>query len=225
MPGPGASPAAAAPRLTSIDLMRGLVIAFMVLDHVRDFLHVDALRFDPLDPAHTSALLYATRWITNFCAPTFVFLAGTSAWLQRARGRSTRELSLLLLTRGLWLVLLELTVLGFGWSFWIPYLLFLQVHLGDRLLHGGARGLRVAAAHRGARARRAHPRGAQPAGPPHARAVRAVRERVDGAARAGRVVARGCALCAPGLSGAGMVRGDAARLRHGAGVPAAGAPA
>jgi len=114
-------------RLVALDILRGLVIVVMVLDHVRDFLHLDAERFDPLDPAHTTALLYATRWITNFCAPTFVFLAGTSAWLQRARGRSTRELSLLLLTRGLWLVLLELTVLGFGWSFWIPYLLFLQV--------------------------------------------------------------------------------------------------
>jgi uncharacterized membrane protein len=109
----------------SLDLLRGLVIVFMVLDHVRDFLH--AAHFDPLDPAHTTALLYATRWITHFCAPTFVFLAGTSAWLQRARGRDTRALSLLLLTRGLWLVLLELTVLGFGWSFAIPYLLFLQV--------------------------------------------------------------------------------------------------
>ena len=86
-------------RLVALDILRGLVIVVMVLDHMRDFLHLDAERFDPLDPAHTTALLYATRWITNFCAPTFVFLAGTSAWLQRARGRSTRELSLLLLTR------------------------------------------------------------------------------------------------------------------------------
>lgn len=113
-------------RLVSIDILRGLVIVIMVLDHVRDFLHVDALR-DPLDPAHTTALLYATRWITHFCAPTFVFLAGASAWLQRARGKTPRELALFLLTRGLWLVFLELTVLGFGWSFSVPFLLFLQV--------------------------------------------------------------------------------------------------
>jgi uncharacterized membrane protein len=127
VPGPGASGAAAAPRLTSIDLMRGLVIAFMVLDHVRDFVHVDALRFDPLDPARTTALLYATRWITHLCAPTFVFLAGASAWLQRARGKTAAELAWLLLTRGLWLVFLELTVIGFAWSFSLPFIIFLQV--------------------------------------------------------------------------------------------------
>jgi len=123
----GTPAGAAGARLTSIDLMRGLVIVFMVLDHVRDFLHVDALRFDPLDPAHTSALLYATRWITHLCAPTFVFLAGTSAWLQRARGKTAAELSRFLLTRGVWLVLLELTVIGFGWSFSLPFIIFLQV--------------------------------------------------------------------------------------------------
>lgn len=114
-------------RLVSLDILRGLVIVIMVLDHVREFLHVDAASFDPLDPAHTTALLYATRWITNFCAPTFVFLAGVSAWLQRVRGKGTAALSLFLLTRGLWLVLLEMTVLGFGWSFSIPYLFFFQV--------------------------------------------------------------------------------------------------
>lgn len=114
-------------RIQSIDILRGVVIALMVLDHVRDFLHVDAAQFDPLDPAHTTPLLYATRWITHFCAPAFVFLAGSSTWLQRAHGRTHRELSLFLLTRGVWLVLLELTVLGFGWSFSVPFILFLQV--------------------------------------------------------------------------------------------------
>lgn len=114
-------------RLVSLDILRGLVIVLMILDHVREFLHSDAVVFDPLDPERTTALLYATRWITHFCAPTFVFLTGVSAWLQRARGRSTRELSWFLLTRGLWLVLLEFTVTGFGWSFSIPFLWFLQV--------------------------------------------------------------------------------------------------
>ena len=141
VPGPALAPApAAAPRLTSIDLMRGLVIAFMVLDHVRDFVHVDALRFDPLDPARTTALLYATRWITHLCAPTFVFLAGASAWLQRARGKTAAELARFLLTRGLWLVFLELTVIGFAWSFSLPFMHFPAGDLGDRLLHGAARG-------------------------------------------------------------------------------------
>jgi uncharacterized membrane protein len=114
-------------RLPAIDLLRGLVIAIMVLDHVRDYLHVDASRFDPLDPAHTSALLYVTRWVTHLCAPTFVFLAGTSIWLQRARGRGTRELSWFLLTRGLWLIALEFTVISFAWAFTVPCLIFLQV--------------------------------------------------------------------------------------------------
>jgi uncharacterized membrane protein len=114
-------------RLASLDILRGLVIVLMVLDHTRDFPHIDAVRFDPLDPSRTTALLYATRWITHLCAPTFVFLAGTSAWLQRARGKTPRELSRFLLTRGLWLVVLELTVIGFAWSFSLPFMFLLQV--------------------------------------------------------------------------------------------------
>jgi len=126
-PATAASSAATATRVSSIDLLRGLVIVLMVLDHVRDFLHVDAWRFDPLDPAHTHGLLYVTRWVTHLCAPTFVFLAGTSAWLQRERGKSAPELARFLLTRGLWLVFLELTLVGFAWSFSFPFLLALQV--------------------------------------------------------------------------------------------------
>jgi uncharacterized membrane protein len=114
-------------RIISLDILRGLVIVIMVLDHVRDFLHISAYDFDALDPQRTTALLYTTRWVTHFCAPTFVFLAGVSAWLQHARGKSRRELSLFLLQRGLWLVVLEVTVLGFGWSFSLPFMLFLQV--------------------------------------------------------------------------------------------------
>jgi len=114
-------------RVQSIDILRGLVIVIMVLDHVRDYLHVTGCCANPLDAATTTPLLYITRWITHFCAPTFVFLSGASAWLQRAQGKSTKELSLFLLTRGLWLIFLELTIIGFAWSFSIPFLAFLQV--------------------------------------------------------------------------------------------------
>ena len=81
------------PRLDAIDLLRGLVIALMVLDHVRDFFHVNAFVFNPLDPARTTPVLYATRWVTHLCAPTFVFLSGVSAYLQRASGKDARTLS------------------------------------------------------------------------------------------------------------------------------------
>jgi uncharacterized membrane protein len=99
----------------------------MALDHVRDYFHADAFAFDPLDPARTTLPLYATRWITHLCAPTFVLLAGVSAHLQLARGKSVADLSRFLWTRGLWLVALEGTVLSFGWSFSVPYAAFLQV--------------------------------------------------------------------------------------------------
>jgi uncharacterized membrane protein len=113
-------------RISEIDMMRGLVIVLMALDHVRDYFHVGAFRFDPLDPAQTTPLLYATRWVTHLCAPTFVFLAGVSAFIQSTRGKTGARLASFLAKRGLWLIFLELTVLGFGWSFGFPYPLFLQ---------------------------------------------------------------------------------------------------
>ncbi len=114
-------------RIAEIDMMRGFVIILMALDHVRDYFNTGAFQFDPLDPAQTTPFLYATRWITHLCAPTFVFLAGVSAFIQLSRGKSAPSLSLFLLKRGLWLILLEMTVLSFGWSFGFPYPLFLQV--------------------------------------------------------------------------------------------------
>ena len=120
-------PLAAGVRISEIDLLRGLVIVLMALDHVRDYFHAGSFGINPLDPEQTTPWLYVTRWITHLCAPTFVFLAGVSAYLQLARGKTTPNLSLFLLTRGLWLIFLELTVISFGWSFGFPYALFMQV--------------------------------------------------------------------------------------------------
>jgi len=114
-------------RLDSVDLLRGLVIVIMALDHARDYF--TEVRFDATDLTQTTAALFLTRWITHFCAPVFVFLAGTSAYLYASRGRSRGEVSRFLLTRGLWLVLLELTVVRWAWTFNFSYteLLFVQV--------------------------------------------------------------------------------------------------
>jgi len=110
-------------RIESIDLLRGLIMIIMALDHSRDFFHKEALTGNPLDPATTTPILYFTRWITHFCAPAFVFLSGLSACLQ-SRRKTKKELGWFLMTRGLWLIFIDLTVMSLGLTGDIYYSLF-----------------------------------------------------------------------------------------------------
>ncbi len=110
-------------RIASIDLLRGLIMIIMALDHSRDFFHINGLTGDPLDPATTTPVLYFTRWITHFCAPTFVFLSGLSAWLQGQR-KTKKDLSRFLISRGAWLIFIDLTVMSLGLTADIHFGLF-----------------------------------------------------------------------------------------------------
>lgn len=121
---PAASAAPSRMRVDSVDLLRGLVMVIMLLDHTRDFVHRDALFFDPTNLERTTPALFLTRWITHYCAPIFVFLAGTGAYLQLSRGKSKAELSRFLWTRGLWLMVLELTVVRCAVAFNFNYAQF-----------------------------------------------------------------------------------------------------
>ena len=96
-------------RLDAIDILRGIVMIIMMIDHTRDFVNAQGFQFDPTDVTRTTVPLFFTRWITHFCAPIFVFLSGASIYLQKMRGKP--DLSSFLLKRGLWLIVLELTVL------------------------------------------------------------------------------------------------------------------
>jgi uncharacterized membrane protein len=118
-------------RLNSLDALRGSVMILMALDHVRDFFHKGAMTFSPTDLTKTSVILFFTRWITHFCLPVFMFAAGASAflwWRQGNRGKS--ELSRFLWTRGLWFIVLELTVMRLSYNFnFSPRFLFLLLIL------------------------------------------------------------------------------------------------
>jgi uncharacterized membrane protein len=103
-------------RIASIDILRGLVMIIMALDHTRDFFHSTALTADPLDASTTTPALYFTRWITHYCAPVFVFLSGLSAYLS-SRNKTKGQASGFLIKRGLWLILVEITLVTFGLTF------------------------------------------------------------------------------------------------------------
>lgn len=103
-------------RVESIDILRGIVMVIMALDHVRDYFHITANTADPLDIAAFNIPLYFTRWITHFCAPIFVLLSGTSIYLQSLR-KTKKELAQFVLKRGLWLIFAEWTLVAFAWTF------------------------------------------------------------------------------------------------------------
>ncbi len=114
-------------RVESIDLLRGIVMIIMSLDHVRDYFNNTAFLYSPTDLLQTTPILFFTRWITHFCAPVFVFLAGISAHLFGAK-KNKATLSFFLFTRGLWLIIAELFIVTFEWTFNPTYPFFnLQV--------------------------------------------------------------------------------------------------
>jgi uncharacterized membrane protein len=103
-------------RIVSIDILRGLIMVIMALDHVRDFFFAHGMDIDPLDLEHPSRILFFTRWITHFCAPLFVFLSGISAYLSINKGNSSGSAAFLI-RRGLFLIAMELVVVTFGITF------------------------------------------------------------------------------------------------------------
>jgi uncharacterized membrane protein len=135
-------------RISSVDIVRGAVIVLMALDHVRDY--VTNVRFQPEDLSQSSAALFATRWVTHFCAPTFFLLAGAGIGIALSRGKRPADMSRYLLRRGLWLLVLELIITPIGWQFgfdlvpafalvlwalgWSMIVMALLVHVSPRIL-------------------------------------------------------------------------------------------
>ncbi len=107
-------------RIESIDLLRGVVMVIMALDHVRDYFIYGSFFNDPTNIDTTTPALFFTRFITHYCAPVFIFLAGTSAFLYGSK-KSKRELFKFLFTRGLWLIFLEIVVNNLLWKFDVFY--------------------------------------------------------------------------------------------------------
>src|SRR5580700_5245388 len=95
-------------RVQSVDALRGAIMMLMAIDHIRDYVARSAQLFLPTDLSQTTIAIFLTRWITHFCAPVFIFTAGLGAYFWLTRGHHTKpELSRLLVTRGIWLILLE----------------------------------------------------------------------------------------------------------------------
>jgi len=121
-------------RIESIDLLRGLVMIIMALDHVRDYV------FHAVDPTNmqtTFPALFFTRWITHFCAPLFMFLAGTGAFLSLGRGKTKRDLAWFLFSRGVFLLLAEYTIMQLAWTFsfhWLPIMFITLSALGTAMI-------------------------------------------------------------------------------------------
>ena len=103
-------------RIESLDLLKGIVLILMALDHTRDFFHNDAFSINPTDPNTADWFVFTTRWITHFCAPVFCFLAGISAFLI-SKKKTKNQLAKFLLKRGIWLIFIELTLVNFAWNF------------------------------------------------------------------------------------------------------------
>lgn len=113
-------------RIVSIDILRGIVMVIMALDHTRDYF--TNFTHDPTDLEYASTFMFLTRWITHFCAPIFVFLSGTSAFLSMQKGKTIKQQAGFLLSRGIWLLILEFTIVRFGWMFNVDYsMVFVQV--------------------------------------------------------------------------------------------------
>ena len=108
-------------RIESLDFLRGVVMILMALDHVRMYFALGTWYAEPTNLATTTPLLFFTRWVTHFCAPVFVFLAGTSAFLYGMKKNNVKDTAWFLFTRGLWLVFVELVIVNFAWTFDITY--------------------------------------------------------------------------------------------------------
>jgi uncharacterized membrane protein len=133
-------------RVASIDALRGAIMIVMALDHVRDFFHRAAMSSSPTDLARTTPVLFFTRWVTHVCAPGFMFTAGLGAFLwwqggdsaRSGQGRTRKELSLFLASRGLWLMILEVTVMRVAYDFDLsldhPFLLLVLWVLGGCMI-------------------------------------------------------------------------------------------
>ena len=117
-------------RIDVIDFARGLVMIIMALDHTRDFMHIHSLAQNPTNLATTTPILFFTRWITHLCAPTFVFLSGVSAFIVFKKDGNYSKSSSFLLTRGLWLIILEFTLVNLALTFDIQFRTFMLEVIG-----------------------------------------------------------------------------------------------